>query len=415
LHLTQKVVDSVALDGDGIYWDDDVSGLGHRVQARRRTWVVRYRVAGMQRQRTLAPGDLPLKKARELAAEVVASARRGEDVVERGRAAAVEARREKEERRRALEAQQTRRLAVIVEDYIRYAETTLRPRTVRELKRYLLVHWEPLHEQVADELDRRTIVGRLEEIASENGPTAANRAQSYLSMACAWALNRARLDRNPVLGIKKLSEERPRDRVLTADALRAVWNAADPATLDGRIVRLLMLTGQRLAEVSGMRWGEIDEASSTWRIPKERTKNGRAHEVPLSPAALELVRSSPRLEGSDFVFPGRKGAFRGAGGLKRRLDGKSGVTRWVLHDFRRTVVTHMAEETIAPPHVIEAIVNHTSGHKGGVAGVYNRAAYAAEKRHGLERWARHLTAVISNAERKGSLSCVTGPIPLHCA
>jgi integrase len=348
----------------------------------------------------LAPGDLPLRKARELAAEVVALARRGEDIVERGRAAAVDARHEKEEHQRALEAQQTRRLGVLVEDYIRNAETSLRPRTVRELKRYLRIHWQPLHGRVADELDRRTILGRLEEIASENGPTAANRAQSYLSMACAWAVNRARLDRNPVLGIKKLSEERPRDRFLTADELRAVWSAADPATLDGRIVRLLMLTGQRLAEVSGMRWGEIDEASSTWRLPKERTKNGRAHEVPLSPAALELIRACPRLEASDFVFPGRKEAYRGAGGLKRRLDGRSGVTGWVLHDLRRTVVTHMAEEAIAPPHVIEAIVNHTSGHKGGVAGVYNRAVYAAEKRQALERWARHLNEVIAGAGRK---------------
>jgi integrase len=394
LHLTQKLVDGVALDGDGIYWDDDVSGLGHRVQARRRTWVVRYRVAGVQRQRTLAPGDLPLKKACELAAEVVASARRGEDVVERGRAAALKARCEKEQRQRALEAEQTRRLGVISEDYIRHAETSLRPRTVRELKRHLRVYWQPLHERIADELDRRTIVGRLEEIASENGPIAANRAQSYLSMACAWALSRARLDRNPVLGIKKLSEERPRDRVLTAHELRAVWNAADPATLDGRIVRLLMLTGQRLAEVTGLRWSEIDEAGSTWRLPKERTKNGRAHEVPLSSAALELVRSCPRLEGSDFIFPGRKGAYRGAGGLKRRLDDSSGVKGWVLHDLRRTVVTHMAEEAIAPPHVIEAIVNHTSGHKGGVAGVYNRAVYATEKRQALDRWARHLDKIV---------------------
>ena len=88
MHLTQKVVDGVALERDSIYWNDDVSGLGRRVQARRRTWVVRYRVAGAQRQRTLAPGDLPLRKARELAAEVVALARRGKDFVEQNRAAA---------------------------------------------------------------------------------------------------------------------------------------------------------------------------------------------------------------------------------------------------------------------------------------------------------------------------------------
>ena len=397
MRLTQKLVDALPANADRTHWDEETPGLGLRVQSGRRTWVVRYRTAGVQRQKTLAPGSLPLRKAREQAAEILAAARRGRDLVSEGRAEAEVRRREREQRERVEEAQRTRRLGTIVERYLADAGRELRPRTIRELNRYLTVHWAPLHDQVTDEIDRRTIVSRLEEILNENGPTAANRARAYLSMACAWAVQRGLLDRNPVLGIRAIAREQARDRVLSPAEIRAVWGAADPATDFGCIVRLLLLTAQCRDEVAGMRWSELDLDAKVWCLAGERTKNRRPHEVPLSTQALDLLRARPRRSGRDLVFGEGADPFSGFGRAKAALDAASGVSDWTLHDLRRSAVTHMAELGIAP-HVIETVINHVSGHKGGIAGVYNRAAYRADKAAALQRWADWLEGVVGGPE-----------------
>ena len=148
-----------------------------------------------------------------------------------------------------------------------------------------------------------------------------------------------------------------------------------------------------------MRWAELDLDKALWRLPGERTKNGRPHDVPLPSQAVELLRAAGPGEGGggEFVF-GRRG-FGAWNRGKARLDAALGLPPWTLHDLRRTAVTGMAELGVAP-HVVEAVVNHVSGHKAGVAGVYPRAVYAAEKRAALQRWADHLDHVLGLAERK---------------
>ena len=131
-----------------------------------------------------------------------------------------------------------------------------------------------------------------------------------------------------------------------------------------------------------------------WRIPASRTKNGRGHDVPLSDPVLAIINSISPREGRHLIFGDGSGPFSGWSKSKERLDQRSGVTDWRLHDLRRTVVTGMAELGVQP-HVIEAIVNHVSGHKAGVAGIYNRATYAPEKRAALDRWAKHVDEIIA--------------------
>ncbi len=148
-----------------------------------------------------------------------------------------------------------------------------------------------------------------------------------------------------------------------------------------------MLTGARKSEVGGMRWEEL--ATGLWTLPARRAKNGREHEVPLSRQAQQLIAALPRT--GPWLF-GRRGKspFSGWSRCKERLDAGSTAARlapWTLHDLRRSVATHMAEQEIAQPHIIEAILGHVSGHKAGVAGIYNRAAYRAEKAAALQRWA----------------------------
>ena len=179
------------------------------------------------------------------------------------------------------------------------------------------------------------------------------------------------------------------------EELAAIWNEAGDGDY-GAIVRLLILTGQRREEVGGHDLGsEIDLEGATWRIGGERTKNGLAHDVPLSSRAVDILRAVNRRDGRALVFGSREGPFQGWCNAKSALDSarvgraRARAEPWRLHDIRRTVATRMADLGVQP-HVIEAVLNHISGHKAGVAGVYNRATYAAEKRHALDLWAAHV-------------------------
>jgi integrase len=143
---------------------------------------------------------------------------------------------------------------------------------------------------------------------AENGPIAANRARVYLAGAFSWVLRQGMVDSNPVMGTEPPSEERRRDRVLSAEELASVWQAAGAVGDEfGAIIRLLMLTGQRRDEVAAMAWSEIDLERALWTLPAVRTKNCREHEVPLSRHAVALL--PPRREGRALVFGQGKGGF----------------------------------------------------------------------------------------------------------
>jgi integrase len=137
-----------------------------------------------------------------------------------------------------------------------------------------------------------------------------------------------------------------------------------------------MLTGCRRDEIRGLRKAEIALGDSLIVLPGERTKNGREHAVPLSAPARAIVESL-KLDRKEYAFGERDTGYSGGSRAKESLDAKSGVTDWTLHDLRRTAATRMADLAVFP-HVIEAALNHVSGHKSGVAGIYNRAKYEAQ-------------------------------------
>ncbi len=388
MKLNQKLVDALELpDGKNaiIFWDDECPGLGARLQGNARRWIVRYRISGhaKQRQVTLGPmAGMSLRKARETAVEYTGAARRGVD-----RAAV-----EETEAAKAQLLAKTRAegiLGNIVDRYLKHAEKQLRPSTFKDLKRYLTITWAPLHDEVVSDLDTRSIVARLEVIADENGPVAANRARSALSQCMSWAVTSGVINRNPLIGTRAIAKEKPRERVLSPDEIATLWTETNRPGDFPTIVRLLLLTAQRREEVAAMRWSEVDFDRRIWELPGVRTKNGRPHQVPLSDQVTAILEALERREGRDLVFGKGKGGFSGWGQSKARFDRRSGLRDWRLHDLRRTAVTVMADIGIQP-HVIEAIVNHISGHRAGVAGIYNRATYAAERRTALQRWADHI-------------------------
>ena len=394
MKLDSKTVARLSLpDGktDVIHFDDALSGFGYRLRTSgdgvRKSWVVQYRRAGATRRLLLGSAEvLNADQARAAAKKALAEIALGGDPQA-----------EKTKRRSADKFT----LAAVVEEFLAAKDGTVRPRTLAEAQRYLTgPHFKPLHNMPVDQVARRDVAARLLVIARERGAVTAARARSCLSDLYSWAMGQGLVEANPVVGTNRPKTAPPRDRVLDDHELAAVWHAAGDDDF-GRIVKLLILTGQRRSEVGGMTWSEID-TEGTWAIPASRTKNGRAHTVPLSALALSVIDAVPEIAGRDYLFGSRAAAgFSSWTYPKQHLGERLGgqVASFRLHDIRRTVATRMADIGVQP-HIIEQILNHQSGHKAGPAGIYNRSSYEREVRNALALWADHIRALTEGGARK---------------
>jgi integrase len=258
-------------------------------------------------------------------------------------------------------------------------------------------------------ITRLEVVGIVDAIAIRQGLVAADRARIALSGFYAWSVERSFCHHNPTLNISPRAQISARDRVLTEAELVEVWSACNDND-HGRIVRLLILTGQRRQEIGDLMWTELNFEERQIELPAARVKNGKAHLVPLSDQALTTLADVEHREGRDFIFGRGEGGFSGWSKAKAELDARIAAARkaavvkrpmlpWVLHDLRRSFVTHINENKIAPPHVVEAIVNHISGHLAGVAGTYNKALYLEERRSALKTWGQHFATLIQRRQR----------------
>jgi integrase len=390
---------------DVLVWDTKTPGFFLRKFASGRAmWGVRYHVGTKQRRVHLYDAAVrgTLAKARNEAADVRAKARFGTDVVAQ-RSAAAEA------------AAKTITLGKLAERYLAdrrnakrpNGEPAWRPRYYVEVHRHLTKDWAPLAGIAIKTITRQDIVKIIDDIASGQGRVAADRARTALSGFYAWAIDGGYCEATPLLHIKSRAVKGARERKLSEEELREVWRAADALGGDyGRIVKLLILTGQRREEIGRLAWTEIHGSGDGMRIelPPERTKNHREHIIPLSAEAIAALPLRPDIPAT-MLF-GRLGTgFSGWSRGKIELDEaianarrdrgiKSAMTAWRLHDIRRTFVTMLNEKRFAQPHVTEALVNHISGAKGGVAGVYNRALYLEERRQALAAWGRYLKELV---------------------
>jgi len=364
-----------------IAWDSALPGFGVRINAGgTRSFVAQYRNSGGSTKRlSLGRYDaMSIDDARKLARSTLAKATTGSDPAE--------------ERAKA-KAAASITVGSVADAYLKAVESRLKPRSHQEVSRHLTKHWEALRPSPVHLVKRADVASTLREIAGSRGEIAANRARASLSAMFAWGMGEGLCEANAVLGTNKATDERSRDHVLTDAELRAVWRACTDDH-HGCIVRLLILTGQRRDEVGSMAASEI--AGELWTISGTRTKNHRPHDVPLSPLALQIIATVPRRAGRDLIFGGRDNGFSGWSKAKAELDARivangDTVRPWRLHDLRRTTATGMAALGTLP-HVVEAVLNHVSGHRAGVAGIYNRHAYAAEKRAALAAWSDHVTS-----------------------
>jgi integrase len=246
------------------------------------------------------------------------------------------------------------------------------------------------------------VVGVLDRVVDRGAPIMANRLLVHVKRLFKWAVGRGLVAASPAAHVEAPSPKVERERVLADLELRAVWQGCDRLGWPfGPLVQLMLLTGQREGEVAAMRWSDLDLDAATWTLASAQTKAGRAHLVPLSVAAVGILRAQPDLGG--FVFPGRRtdGArpVCGFSKAKVRLDKLCGVNGWVFHDLRRSAATVMAQLRIEP-HVVEKILNHSgAGVAGPMGKIYQRYDYLDERRDALELWATTLMRIIATGSR----------------
>jgi integrase len=243
-----------------------------------------------------------------------------------------------------------------------------------------------------DQISKRDVLDLLDGIIDRGAPSMARRVYAHLHAFFKWCLGRDIITIDPMASVSKPNGTVARDRVLKPEELAAVYRAAEELGPAGTVVRLLALTGCRLNEIAQLTWPELNGVAIN--LPGARTKNGKPHVIPLSSAAKALLGTVVPVADCDFVFTvGGKKPVSSWTNNKALLDKASGVTDWRVHDLRRTCATGMAELGVQP-HIVEAVLNHVSGHKGGVAGVYNKATYSTEKAEALETWGAHVTALV---------------------
>jgi integrase len=404
LKITWKAIETLQFPAgktEHVEWDSEIKGFGFRMRAGgKRTLVYQYSFAGRIHKMTLAAATAEAFKEGYNKLGVRSIAAKLEAEVRLGRNPAAE---KQEARTKAANS-----FGAVAKLFLDHKQSKVRASTFANVERHVATNAKSLYPMPLSDVGRKDIARVLTSIRNRGRDIEANRTRSTLIDMFAWAMGEGLADANPVIGTNRTDEE-SRDRVLSAGELKLIWDHSGDSEF-GKIIRLLMLTGCRAREISGLRWPEIDLQAATINLPKERVKNRKAFTIPLSPTAKAIVESVPRRAGRDLLFgKANCGPYDGwtvsRDLLDKRIEAAAGerLEPWVVHDIRRSVVTHMADLGILP-HIIEACVNHQSGAKGGVAGIYNRSTYEPEKREAMERWATRLAVIVS-----GASNVVSGP------
>lgn len=424
--LTQPAVDALSAPSAGRIeiWDTVLPGFGLRISAPRhpggaprKTWQAMYRVNGKLVRETLGTlATIPkVGDAREWARESMRRAAAGINPV----------RERKDAQRRRAEAEEARRRDTLSAAIDRYTKDLARkptakgrlrrPEYICEVRRTLERDVKPvLGDKPIAEITRGQIRELIEAVVDRGSPSHANHLLAYLRAMLNWAVKRDLIERSPAAGLDMPAPSVERDRTLIVDKgegnldysqIRLFWLGCERIGWPfGPLFKLLLLTAQRRDELAGAMWKEFDLMARVWTLPRERTKNDKEHLIHLSLLAIEVLEALPKVGTEGFLFAtSRSRSSRpvsGFGRARERLaaaiaeeNGGEPIEAFTLHDLRRTAATGMAALGIAH-HVLDRVLNHQGGKIQGVARIYNRHAYEAERRAALDAWSRHIENLI---------------------
>ena len=367
---------------EAIIFDDDIPGFGLRVGKKRKSWVVQWQTGSAQRRMTIGhTGIMSAARARDEAQKILAKVKLGEDP--QG---------EKLERRRATT------MGDLVPIFIEQKRSKNRSvKTLAEMQRYL-GYASKFHGMPLASISRLELADFFAALATSESAQVADACRRNLSSFFSWAMRNGYTEANPVFFTERPAEPVVRERLLSASEIKAIWLATDDDGHFSKIVRLLMLTGQRRQEIAGLTWGEIDLEKRLIRLPSSQVKNKTAHNIPLSGPALRILETIERRAESAFVFGDRSTPFSGFSRAKRRLDSRISelqgqpVREWRLHDLRRHADTTMRELGVNP-WVVEALLNHLPQ---GVSRHYNFAQFEVARREALDLLADYIHKVVKD-------------------
>jgi integrase len=397
-------------------FDDDLRGFAIRVASSgEKVFVFQYRRGKSVKRKKLGRyGNVTPAEARRLAKVAAGIVAGGGDPVELHQAALAAERAERAAKKQARKVSSFT-LEKLVKGWEETALATASASHKREAPAALRRMFPDMVERPAESLRTAELQAAIDKKAKAS-PSMARRVRDYGRAAFNWAVSRELVPSNPFTAVRIESRPVSRDRALTDPELGAVWRAAGGLAYPfGPLLRLLILTLQRRNEVAGMTWAELDPDLSTWTLPAERAKNRKKHIVHLAePARAELraLAKLPRKPGQTLIFTTTgdtpvSGFSRAANAVRAAMlaetsakakakgEGKAPsdpVPDWRLHDFRRTGVTTLARLGV-PPHVADKLLNHLQGTIRGVAAVYQRHDFMAEREAATRLWADHVLAV----------------------
>ena len=388
---------------DRLVFDAACPGLGVRVTARgTRTFIAQWTdPATKQKVREVVGvwGNLTLEQARDAVRARLGQVALGVNLrAERLRKRA-EAERERAETALTFDG--------LISEWAALHLSHRRPRYAAEAVRAIRLGLASLLKQPAARITKHEAVNALDQMVKAGKAVTAGRTMAYARAAYAWAEKRSKVHGNPFAGLPVSAGVTERDRTLTDAELFRVWCATEKLEYPFRdFFRLAILTLQRREEIAAMRWSEIADDWSVWRIPAARMKSGKAHDVHLPEPVREILRNIPRVAESDFVLT-TTGVTSVSGFSRAKIaldglvssDGQGPMTPWRLHDLRRTGVSTLARlgfDSI----VVDMLLAHQPARLRGVARVYQRHSFAEERKHALEAWVAH---VIASGETDGKV------------
>ena len=365
LHLTDIAVRSLKAPPNGTVtlWDDTTPAFGIRVSYRgRKTWLV---IRGTSRSRTRIGcyPDMPLGEARKKAKVLL-----GDTSYEIGRMPFGDA----------------------LEQFLELHGQKLKQNSKAQLERTLRRHFLSVYRQrPLASITPQSIAAVTDSLMKT--PSEASHAFKDLRTFLRWCVGRGYLRHAPCDGMPSPARYIPRQRVLNDVELKILWAVADRLGYPfGSTLKMLILTGQRTGEINSLRFEYIDTERRTIIFPQ--TKNGRIHAIPYGSLFVEVLKGIPYTDG--YLFPGSDldKPYNGGGKQKWLLDKELDIAHFTLHDLRRTFATMLAELSVAP-HIVERLLNHSSGTISGVAAIYNRFQYRDEMRAAIEAWDARLRSL----------------------